>query len=215
MSNLIDLTGQKFGRLTVIERSYIPSKKTRWLCKCDCGETRHVLSYQLRSGKTKSCGCFSKDFARENFSTHNLSKEKLYFVHNTMNMRCHNENSTEYKNYGARGISVCDEWRGRQGVVNFYNWSLSNGYKEGLQIDRIDVNGNYEPNNCRWVSSKEQSINKRTNHLLNYNGETKTIKEFSEIYNIPYKTLFNRIVYLNWSIEKSLKHPVRDCGRKR
>lgn len=133
----------------------------------------------------------------------NKSKSKIYYVHNTMNQRCYNQNNAQYKNYGARGISVCDEWKGSNGFEAFYQWSLKNGYKEGLSIDRIDVNGNYEPNNCRWITQKEQMNNTRINVYIQYKGETHTMKEWAEILGIPYKRLWKRF-HNGWSVEKAL-----------
>lgn len=205
--NFIDITGNKYGMLLVI--SYYGKdggRRSKWLCECDCGRKCVADGYRLRSGKTKSCGCLSRKIAKEKATTHGMSGSKIYHVHNTMNSRCYDKKNIVFRNYGGRGISVCDEWKGSKGFGNFLKWSLENGYKEGLSIDRIDVNGNYEPCNCRWVTQKEQGNNTRTNRILEYNGERHTAMQWSEKLNIPYKRLMKRL-YSGWSIEKAFKTP--------
>lgn len=215
MSNVIDLTGQRFGRLIVLKRVNRNDGKTWWECRCECGNIKSVLGHQLREGKCKSCGCYSADKAREKFTTHGLSNSRLYSIHNAMNARCFNKNNKEYHNYGGRGVSVCEEWRGRKGFLSFYKWAISNGYKEELSIDRVDNNKNYSPDNCRWVTPKEQAINRRTNVFISYNGETKTLKEWSDSLGIPYKTLHMRIKKYQWDIERAFIQPINiKKGRK-
>ena len=119
-----------------------------------------------------------------------------------MNQRCFNPNSASYKNYGAKGIEVCEEWKGRKGFDAFYKWSIENGYNDTLTIDRIDVNGNYEPSNCRWVTQKEQMNNTSINVYIEYMGETHTMKEWAEKFEIPYKRLWKRL-HSGWSVEKA------------
>lgn len=209
MSKVIDLTGQKFNRLLVIEPARTKSGKFAWKCKCDCGNYTITQGTELKNGRTKSCGCYAKDFARTKFTKHGLSNNKLRFVFNSMHARCENPNNNQYHNYGNRGVVVCNEWKAPDGFINFYNWAMSNGYAEGLQIDRIDNDGNYCPQNCRWVTPHENSLNKRVSLKTEYKGQVKTLMEFAEEFNIPYKTLFCRIKYLGWDIEKSLKQPIR------
>lgn len=195
-----DLTGRRFGRLTVIEESGKLGKKIAWLCKCDCGNYTRVRAHHLKGGQITSCGCYQ----RERCSTHHLSYTKLYRAWASMKDRCYNTNAVEYKRYGNRGIKVCDEWRNN--FEAFYEWAMANGYKDGLSIDRIDVDGDYEPNNCRWVDMKVQGRNRRNNHMLTYKGETHCVSEWSEITGIKVSTLFNRIKY-GWSIEDILCKP--------
>ena len=185
MGKIIDRTGIRYGRLIAI-KMISNTKPIYWLCKCDCGNYDNVSSSNLASGAVKSCGCLNKEI----ITKHGLQSSKLYQVHNSMKQRCFNKKDKGYKNYGGRGIIVCNEWSDKEkGFINFYNWAVKNGYQEGLTIDRIDVNGNYEPSNCRWVTQQKQQLNKRTNRFLKYNGEIKTIKEWSEELNISYKIL--------------------------
>lgn len=193
MGKFIDLTGQRFGKLVVIKRDGITnSKHTRWLCKCDCGNFSYVSKVNLKNGSTKSCGCLKK----EKFTNYKHGKvnSRLYYIYNGMKARCYNKNHHAYFHYGGRGIKICDEWLDKKsGFISFYSWAINNGYKQRLTIDRIDVNGNYEPNNCRWVTISEQANNKRNNYFISYNGETHTIAEWSKILDIPYSILFDRL----------------------
>jgi len=149
----IDLTGQRFGRLVVIEEAGRASDgRVRWLCKCDCGDyTSTPCTKTLRNGTCRSCGCIERE--RPNKQTHGMTNTKLFGVWNGIKQRCYNPNSKSYKTYGDRGIKVCDEWR--DDFMTFHNWAIANGYKEGLTIDRIDNDGDYEPNNCRWITLQE------------------------------------------------------------
>jgi len=202
---LIDLTGNTFGRLTVIERAENAGKTTRWKCQCECGAETIVRQPDLKSGRTSSCGClFSEQLAARN-SKHGLSNTKLCSTWRAMKGRCYNPNCRAFKNYGGRGIGVCDEWR--NDLEAFYNWSMANGYQDNLSIDRIDVNGDYSPNNCRWTTKIVQANNTRSNHLLEYEGRTQTIAEWSREVGIKQHTIVRRL-NLGWSVEKALKTPV-------
>lgn len=185
----IDLSGKKYGKLTVLERAeYSKTAHTYfWNCKCDCGKLVKINGNNLKSGHTKSCGCYKI----ENKKTHELSNTRLYDIFYNIKSRCYNKKNKYYYNYGGRGIKICDEWKNN--FLEFYNWAIKNGYNNTLSIDRIDVNGNYEPANCRWVTIKENSNNKRNNHFELYNGEIHTVSEWARILKINRSTLFNRM----------------------
>lgn len=209
MSNFKDLTGEKIGRLTVIKRvENNKANNAQWLCQCECGKEIITTTANLKRRHSKSCGCLRKEHTsgiNNNFYKHGMYNTKLYQTWHNMKQRCFNKNSSHYKNYGGRGIKVCDEWLE---FMNFYNWAMSNEYSEGLTIDRIDVNGNYEPDNCRWVDNKTQCNNKRNNHLITYNGKTHTMMEWSRLLNIKYDVLRFRLKR-GWDIEKALTERIK------
>lgn len=192
---LVDLTGQKFGRLTVIKREQNDkTNHTRWKCQCNCGNIIVVSGSSLRTGETKSCGCLRKEKVIKRSLKHSMSSTRIYYIWKAMKQRCYNVKHVEYFNYGGRGIKVCNEWLDKgNGFSNFYNWAIENGYKEDLSIDRINVNGNYEPNNCKWIPFKNQCENKTTSHYISYNGQTHTMKQWSVILNINYDKIRQRI----------------------
>lgn len=165
--------GKKYGRLTVLNYEYTINHNAFYRFKCDCGNeyiaSLRAVKEELKKHGNVGCGCLSKLFNKERCLTHGLSKSHLYRVRSTMKARCSQPNATGYKNYGGRGIQVCEEWLGTDGFTNFYNWAIKNGYKENfndkgknsISLDRIDNNGNYAPSNCRWVDAKTQNLNKR------------------------------------------------------
>lgn len=198
MGKFKDLTGKKFGRLTVIERNGHKGRVISWLCKCDCGNEITISVSNLTSGNTKSCGCYRSELAHK--SKHKLSRTRIYKIWDSMKRRCYKETSSDFKNYGARGITICREWRGD--FKAFYDWATANGYKENLTIDRINVNGNYEPSNCRWATKLEQARNRRNNVFIEHNGKLICLAELAEKLNISYKKLQknqDKITYIqNW-----------------
>lgn len=155
MGKFIDLTGQRFGKLVVLERAKGNSKQINWLCKCDCGRTTVVQGSNLKNGHIRSCGCLIS----ESNTKHGQWNTRLYRIYHAMKQRCYNPNSAPYPFYGGRGITVCSEWL--NDFQAFYDWAMSNGYRDDLSIDRIDVDGNYEPGNCRWTIKTLQSFNRR------------------------------------------------------
>lgn len=205
MSKLKDLTGKKFGRLTVLYRLYNYHKRDSvyWICMCDCGNLVEVSGANLKKNNTKSCGCFQKETAAKRFTKHNKSNTRLYKTYNEMKSRCYNKNDKDYQYYGGRGIAVCDEWL--DDFMNFYNWAMDNDYLDDLTIDRIDVDSDYSPDNCRWVDMKTQNRNTRRNRMIVINGETHCLSEWCEILNLDYNKINSRINTLGWSIKKALE----------
>jgi hypothetical protein len=156
---LIDLTGQRFGRWKVIEKTgNTRGGAALWQCVCDCGGTGIVTGVDLRSGKSTSCVCAKARTGRANLTTHGGTGTRLHRIWKAMNTRCTNERSAGFKNYGARGISVCNEWHS---FVAFRDWALQNGYSDSLYIERKDVNGSYCPDNCTWATRLQQNVNRR------------------------------------------------------
>lgn len=191
----VDITNQRFGRLIALKRCERPKGHPAvWLCLCDCGNYKEVTLNHLRRG-TKSCGCLSKEIAPERAKLAKLKERaikhgdfgtKLYGVWAGMKRRCNNPNVLHYEDYGGRGIKVCDSWND---YINFKEWAISSGYKEGLTLDRIDVDGNYEPSNCRWVGWHTQQRNRRNTVKIEYEGRMVTMQELSEITGIKAHTL--------------------------
>ena len=198
----ISIIGQRFGKFVVLSKIDC----NRYLCICDCGNERICYRSNLTSGKHKSCGC-GVDVTKNKSYKHGLSHTKIHNIYLSMKDRCNNKTSKAYKHYGKRGICVCDEWQ--NDFLAFYNWAIMNGYKEGLSIDRIDVNGNYEPSNCRWITLAEQQNNKTNNTLIEFNKQIKNLTQWAKELGIKKETLITRLYQLKWSVEKSFTTPVR------
>ena len=202
----IDISNQRFGRLVAIEKSSNIHKKTAWKCLCDCGNIVYVSTSNLTCGKIRSCGCIRREAIIKQNTTHNQRHTPLYEVWKSIRQRCYNSKCSAYKNYGARGITVCEEWK--QSFQAFYNWAIENGYETGLCIERIDNDGNYCPENCKWATRKEQMRNTRRNRFIEYNGETKTLSEWCEILSLPYATINGRI-HKGYSPQKAFETPIK------
>lgn len=187
-----DLTGKRFGRLTVLESSGKSSNgKYQWNCKCDCGNYIIVKGNSLTTGHTKSCGCLGRESKVEVNTTHGLRNHPLYGVWLNVKGRCCNPNNSHYKYYGDKGITVCDEWR--DDFKSFYDWMINNGYHKGMSIDRIDNSLGYSPDNCRVIPLSAQSSNRTTNYKIPYNDSFYTVAELSRLLNVKSSTLYSRL----------------------
>lgn len=199
-----DLTGKRFGKLIAVSIDHRKGCRTYWKCVCDCGNSRIVSTDHLRNGDTTDCGCYRKHISH--YEKHGMSQTRLYTIWSLMKRRCLNSSTKEYKSYGGRGITLCDEWLESK---SFIDWALDNGYSDNLTLDRIDNDGNYCPENCRWVSRKVQSENRRSNRFITYNGETKTITQWAEDNGLKYYIVKKRLDILGWSVEKALTEPIQ------
>ena len=202
--------GQRFGRLTTIKIVGHNAEGNIWLCKCDCGNEAKVNAYNL-GRQTNSCGCLRRKIAKERHTTHGKTHTRLFTIWVGMRHRCRNATLPEYPKYGGRGIKVCDEWN--ESFEAFEEWAIRNGYDDSLTIDRVDVNGNYEPNNCRWITHFDQQSNKRNNVNLTFNGETHTVAEWARLLDVSYSALIQRVHY-GWDAERTLTTPIRHHKRR-
>ena len=204
MSKKKDFAGLVFERLTVVQEldKRDSSGNVYWLCQCECGGQRITTSRSLNQGTALSCGCLRKERAARATTSHGGSGTRLHEIWRNMKRRCYNPRATGYDIYGGRGIQICDEWK--ENFDAFRKWSLSNGYSDDLTIDRQDSNGNYEPDNCRWVTHKDQANNKRNNKVVTINGVSRTTAEWSEFSGIKVQTIHSRI-RAGWKSEDLLK----------
>ena len=202
--NFVDLTGQKFHKLYVIGLDHKDGHGIAyWKCQCDCGNIISVRGGNLRSGVVKSCGCLKHE---SHNAVHHMSNTKLFGVWWSMKNRCNNPKNPAYKNYGERGITVCEDWNNSSS--NFFDWAKVNGYEEGLSIERIDVNGNYCPENCKWIPLVDQAKNRRFNYQITYNGKTQDLQDWCNELHLPYKLIHNRIFKLHWDFERAITEDV-------
>lgn len=196
-ANILD--GQTFHRLTVIERSgNAKNGKITWLCRCICGKESIVTGTDLKNGNTKSCGCYKDQMIKERSFKHGQSRKRIHNIWWTITRRCGDANSSSYHLYGAAGKTLCESWKE---FKNFFEWSMNNGYKDNLSIDRIYNDKGYSPENCRWVTMKSQQRNRSNNTYLTINGTTKLLCEWSEETGIAYATIRNRIK-MGWEDER-------------
>ena len=206
MPKRIDITGNIYGDLKVLEFAHTKRGKAFWRCRCSCGNEVIYESYPLRNGQFKTCGCEKYKGLPKGFS-----HEPLYSLWWSMKRRCNDKTTDSFKRYGAKGIEVCTEWLD---YAEFYRWANLNGYKHGLTLDRIDPKIGYNPDNCRWVDWKTQERNKSNNRLLTLNGETRCVAEWSEISGISPKTIKSRL-RLGWSIERTLTEHIHAKTERR
>lgn len=215
MNKVHDLTGQRFGRLSVIGISDTNTRKTYWVCQCDCGNVKEVRSDSLLCGAITSCGCRKKEQDRKNLTanhSHKKSGTRIYKEWLAMRRRCNNPNDKCYHRWGGRGIKVCDEWD--NSFQNFYDWAIANGYSDNLTIDRIDNDGNYEPSNCRWVSNRDQCNNRSSNIKITIGCATKTLIQWCEIFKLDYRMVHARYHRNNVSSLDSLFAPSKYRGKQ-
>lgn len=211
MGNFVDLTGQRFGRLTVIKKDPDRSsgKHRRVICVCDCGTQKSIAVDHLRNGHIKSCGCLKAETCIDNLPEecvrvkHGMSKSHLYQIYEAMMQRCYNHKKPFFGDYGGRGVRVCEAWK--SSPTAFIEWALSNGYSDGLSIDRKDVYGNYEPSNCRWADDKTQMRNRRNTWKVSYCGRERAVSEWCEILGLNYGTVSGRL-RRGKSVEEAFEH---------
>lgn len=210
---LIDLTGKRFGRLTVIRRHYRNdnSNKVVWECQCDCGNTCLVSQPNLGRG-TYSCGCLNHESRVAVNTKHGMRYSRIYYIWTSMIQRCYNPKAGSYRLYGAKGVTVCDEWR--RDAASFFAWAADNGYSDDLSIDRLDNSKGYSPDNCRWVTMKTQQNNRSTNKLLTHDGKTLTLSQWAETIGLNPRSLESRLVR-GWPTEKALSTPLLKHYRSR
>lgn len=207
-----DLTGQKFGRLTVLKHAgYNESGHTAlWECTCECGKVVTVRGTNLISGSTTSCGCYKHEFLVEYHTTHGDRDTRIYNIWSKMRGRCNDKTDADY---GGRGITVCEEWD--KSFEVFRDCAIANGYADHLTIDRIDNNGNYCPENCRWTDARQQARNRRSNNVITFNGETHLAIEWDEILGFSRGTVSRRIKSRGWTVERALTEPIHTKHRGR
>lgn len=209
MNRIKDLTNSRFGRLLVIKYAYSRRKKVYWECLCDCGNIKEIQGTDLKSGKTLSCGCLHKEVlskrVKHGYARRFNQNDPLYVAWKNMKLRCLNHSFSGWKDYGGRGIKVCERW-----LNSFENFAFDMGEHpgKGYSLERIDNNGNYTPENCKWATRTEQGRNRRANTLLTYQGETLPISAWAERIGVKENTIFSRLRY-GWSIEETLSKPAR------
>lgn len=213
---IIDLTGQRFGRLFVVaECGRSKDGQKMYRCVCDCGNVKEIRSGNLRSGKTLSCGCLGREktIARNKANKkHGMRHSRLYGIWMGMRQRCNWEKAINWHLYGGRGIKVCDDWN--SSFNHFMEWAIANGYEEDLTLDRIDPDGNYCPENCRWATLGEQNNNKRTCVYVTIDGETKTVTEWCKLTGVNRMTAYNRI-RRGWSPIEAVSILDKEEGKRR
>ena len=205
-NKFVDLTNFKYGKLTVIKKTNEKTKdnKILWLCQCKCGNTITLQTYAILSGRTRSCGCLRPELSKKLFSGVRQENLRLYRIWTGIKQRCYNEKYNDYKDYGAKGVIMCEDWKNN--YESFYIWAINNGYSDSLSIDRIDTTGNYEPNNCRWADDETQANNKRNTLYFNIDGEKKSLHQICQEKGVD-KTLIYSRLWNGWNLEDALNTP--------
>lgn len=214
---MIDLIGKRYGRLIVVSESQRHYSKgghvaRMWNCVCDCGNKKVLSTGNLNSGNTKSCGCLRSEMIIKKYTTHGKCHTRLYKIYSLMKDRCYNKSTKAYRYYGKKGVSICAEWL--NDFISFYEWALKNGYRENLTIERINVNGDYEPDNCTWITQSEQVRNRTNTHFIKYDGEIMTLSEASQKFNTSRSTLRKYEKIFNGDSQKAIEHISKHCIRK-
>ncbi len=204
-----DETGKRYGRLTVVSRIERPGKGLFWKCVCDCGNESVVWGANLRNGNSKSCGCLGRENKLASKTTHGKAHTREYHVWLTMKSRCRNPKNHKYADYGGRGIKICKRW---EVFDNFYA-DMGDRPSDAHSIDRIDNDGDYTPDNCRWATTEQQQGNKRSNRVLEWNGKRQTVKEWGRELGISSNVISSRL-YRGWSVERALATPVKPRNSK-
>lgn len=198
--------GQRFHHLTVLGIEHVVKENGQklwyWNVRCDCGNEKSIRADYVFSGHSKTCGCGKR---YDGALKHGETKSRLYMIWARMCERCNSDNP-RYKRYNGRGIKVCDEWKQYTG---FSEWARTSGYNDSMSIERIDNNGDYCPDNCKWIDFSLQARNRETTMWVEYNGTRMSLAEACEKACMPYKTVFSRIRYMDWPVEKALSVPVR------
>lgn len=205
MGTAIRMIGRRFGRLKVLSLARERNGNRYWLCLCDCGKQKEVFAGSLRSGRSKSCGCLSKELTVKRSTTHGRSYDRLYAVHQQMIARCHRKSHPAYKDYGDRGVTVMKRWRGKNGLANFIA-DLGEPDNPKLTVERRNVNGNYCPSNCYWATRKEQARNMRTNRMLTIGEESKCLAAWADEARCGVIAFKNRIKR-GWDPERAFATP--------
>lgn len=199
MGEFQNLAGNTYGLLTVLdEHTKTHDGKTLWTCKCKCGNITRVIARDLKNGNTQSCGCLKLKTSNGKYNYKN--SKRLYTIYYGIKARCYKTSSPKYKDYGARGIIMCNEWL--NSFDSFCEWSLSNGYADNLSIDRIDNNGNYEPSNCRWATNTTQCTNTRATRFFTHNGKTQPMSHWAKELNMNPSSLRRKLINKGMTLEE-------------
>lgn len=207
------MVGSTFGRWTVLKIKSEKGKRTKCLCRCSCGTEKYVDSSSLRSGSTKSCGCLKNEMLKSGLrTTHGLRNHPLYIIWCHMKHRCYNKNNKRYNTYGKLGVKLIDEWLD---FKNFHDWSIANGYKKGLSIERKNPTGDYSPSNCTFIPMLLQPSNRRNSMYVEFEGQQIRLIELCQKHDVDYNRIWQRIKLYGWTVERAISEPSKQLtGRK-